>query len=162
MAMGAAMGCILGQAPIFWTWIALAVLDIASGLMNAVFITKNLSSDSARRGCVKKAQMLIIWLSAVAIEKSFHLNFDFPYLGPTTPSNFIAGMWAMTELISAVENAGVGGAKLPRWVEVSFQKLKAGVDSGPSKLFDAQDKPITPEAAVPILDVKITTIEEKP
>jgi phage-related holin len=122
---GIILAAILSEPKITITFIALMFFDWLSGSFNAW--AKNgpgVDSERSRKGMVKKAQMLLFWGAARALESSVPIVIDMPVAGPMTLSGAVASLFACTEFISLIENVGLAGVKLPAFLTERFTKLR--------------------------------------
>jgi toxin secretion/phage lysis holin len=120
---GLILSAVLSEPKITIVFIVLMGFDFLSGSLNA-WRDKKVESGRSRDGMVKKAQMLLFWGAARALEVSMPIVIDLPVAGPMTLSAGIASMFAVTEFISIVENVGKAGVKFPAFFNERFTKLR--------------------------------------
>jgi toxin secretion/phage lysis holin len=120
---GLILSAVLSEPKITLVFIVLMGIDFLSGSLNA-WRDKDVDSSRSHGGMVKKAQMLLLWGAARALEFSIPIMIDIPVVGQMTLSAGLASMFAVTEFISIVENAGKAGVKLPAVFSERFAKLR--------------------------------------
>ena len=129
---GLILSAVLSEPKITIVFIVLMGFDFLSGSLNA-WRDKKLESGRSREGMVKKAQMLLLWGAARALETSVPITIDMPMVGPMSLSGAIASLFSVTEFISIVENVGNGGVKLPPFILERFAKIKTLTDGSSPK-----------------------------
>ena len=103
-ASGLLAGFFWGLDPLIRTLVVLIVLDIISGLAVA-YVKQEVQSDSSRKGMIKKALMLVLVGAAHTFNATQPLGFD--------AASGVAGFFALTELISIIENCANVGVPIP-------------------------------------------------
>ena len=108
----------------FWTTFpGLAVLvlmmttDILFGIAVA-YVTKTISSKLSQIGMLRKAAVILITGMSLACEQAVSGVIDVPL------SSMVAGLFAVSEFISIVENAAIIGVPIPQQVAEALIVLK--------------------------------------
>lgn len=113
-APGALMGLFVSMPILVQGYIALAVLDFASGFLVA-WSTGTVSSDASMKGMVKKAVAILLIVALYVFQHVQPIGIDFAAM--------VAGLFCVTEVISIVENAARAGLPIPKPLTDALAKL---------------------------------------
>lgn len=95
-------------------FVALAGIDILTGLLRA-FVTKKLSSSASWIGMAKKTGVLLV-IAMCSVMDPFVPNINVSFL--------VAFGFCVTEALSIIENVGRVGVKIPKWLKDVFVRLQ--------------------------------------
>src|SRR5574340_1109787 len=117
-ALGAALWA--STPPLVQLLVILMVIDMATGMLAAIY-NREVHSDLAFRGTCKKAIVLLMVMAGAALEAAVNMPV----------ADAIAGFYAAGELISVVENAARAGLPVPDAIRDVLLKLNPDADIGP-------------------------------
>lgn len=116
---GLLAGFFWGLDPLIRTLVVLIVLDILTGLAVG-YIRQEIHSDASRKGMVKKALILVLVGAAHTFNATQPLGFD--------AASGVAGFFALTELISIIENCANVGVPIPPALTRALSSITKGTE----------------------------------
>lgn len=102
---------------LFYTLLALMIIDVASGLLKA-YQQRKLQSHAMREGLVRKAQMLLMLLAIAILE--YHA------WGTQVAAKAFLILCCISELRSIAENAAQAGFDVREWIQARFGGKNGG------------------------------------